>query len=499
MKQLTLRPRRRALLAVLPALAAALPALAGTVPAAGKSPQLTVPPVSPWEITGSLGYGMTSGNADNLNLTARFLASYITASDEFYFGADYIYGETEGLKSADNLHLYSSWNRTLAGPFYAGVLADAWYDGMADLDYRVNVGPNFGVYAIKNDATLLAFEAGAGYLWEEQGGIADDYFTVRLAQRFTHKINSRVKFQESVAFVTEAEDWDNWYLVADAGFSFRVSRNWAVNTYVRNTYDNTPAAGQDSNDLAVMATLSYALRGLADEPEAPGRRTLKEKKKAAAAPDMGWTNSAGIGFALNSGNADNMLVTASFDSAFRATGSEFFFNAFGGYGETDSSTSTQLVRASTQYNRLFSDRCFGGLGAGFLYDDIAAVDYRFSPAATAGYYVVKNDSAKLSLEAGPSFVWENVGGVSDDFFAIQAAQKLDWKITDGVSLVQSVTFNTEAGDWENFLLIAAAALDVDVTEDLSFRTSVNSIYDNTPAAGAQKNDLLLSAGMAVRF
>jgi hypothetical protein len=28
---------------------------------------------------------------------------------------------------------------------------------------------------------------------------------------------------------------------------------------------------------------------------------------------------------------------------------------------------------------------------------------------------------------------------------------------------------------------------------------VNSIYDNTPANGNEKNDLLLSAGMAVKF
>ena len=130
---------------------------------------------------------------------------------------------------------------------------------------------------------------------------------------------------------------------------------------------------------------------------------------------------------------------------------------------------------------------------------MADLSYRLSPAITSGYYLVKNDAASLSFEAGPSYVWEKLGGTTDSYFAIQAAEKLTWKIADGVSLTQSVTFNTEAEDWENFFLVAAAALDFDVTEDLSFRTSVNSIYDNTPAAGNKKNDLLLSAGVAVRF
>jgi hypothetical protein len=72
-------------------------------------------------------------------------------------------------------------------------------------------------------------------------------------------------------------------------------------------------------------------------------------------------------------------------------------------------------------------------------------------------------------------------------------------VEGGSFLMGSGEEEPEAEDWENFFLVAAAALDFDVTEDLSFRTSVNSIYDNTPAAGNKKNDLLLSAGVAVRF
>ena len=89
---MTLNPRlrRAALVTVLPGLLHSLPAAAGTSAAAagGAAAPLSVAPVSPWELTGAVGYGMTSGNSDNLNLTARFLASYITPADEAYFGVD---------------------------------------------------------------------------------------------------------------------------------------------------------------------------------------------------------------------------------------------------------------------------------------------------------------------------------------------------------------------------------------------------------------------------
>ncbi|RYG62781.1 DUF481 domain-containing protein, partial [bacterium] len=54
-------------------------------------------------------------------------------------------------------------------------------------------------------------------------------------------------------------------------------------------------------------------------------------------------------------------------------------------------------------------------------------------------------------------------------------------------------------DLGNYTLTASAALEVDMGANLSFRTAVSNIYDSTPATGLEENDLLLSAGIAVRF
>jgi hypothetical protein len=230
---------------------------AGTVPASGKTPAgPVVDALSPWEVTAAAGLGLSRGNQDTLNLSAQFLATYLKDADEALIGLDYGYGEDSGATTVDNLHGFAAYNRTIASPFYAGVIAEAWYDGIASLDYRLSAMPTLGFYLIKNESTLLALEGSAGYVWEDQGGIARDYWAYRLGQRFSHQTASGLKLTESVSWMPEFDDSDNWLSMAQAGLAVPVSDHWAVGVSGRYTLDNTPAAGLEKEDLAVLATLS---------------------------------------------------------------------------------------------------------------------------------------------------------------------------------------------------------------------------------------------------
>lgn len=477
--------------------ASAVTVVAGTTP--GKNPIGSgVEPLSPWEVTAAAGLGLTQGNQDTLNASAQFLATYLNGGNEGLFGIDYAYGEDGATTTANNVHGFAAYNRTLAGSFYAGLLADAWYDEIANLDYRLSAQPNLGYYLIKNDTTLLALEGGIGYLWEEQGNIARSYTTYRLGQRFSHTTASGIKLTESVSYTSELNDSDNWFLTAQAGFAVPISTHWAVGLNARYLYDNTPAAGFKSDDLAVLATVSYSLKGF-DPEAAAGRRTLKAGKPAAALPELGWARRVGLAFAMNRGNSETLTLLGDLAADYRSEGYEWLNAAAMAYGETATATNLENVRAATTFNKTLSGNLYAGAGTGFRYDSIADIDYLLTPATALGYYLIKNDTAKLSFEAGPGYLFEKIGGVASDYLTLQAAQKLSWALADGVTLTEAVVWNAEAGDVGNYLLTATAGLEVDMAANLSFRTAISNIYDSTPAAGFEKNDLLLSAGIAVRF
>jgi putative salt-induced outer membrane protein YdiY len=451
-----------------------------------------------WEVTGAAGAGLADGNAESLSYSLQLLASRITLIDEIYLGSDYFYADDKGAETKNALRLNVQYNRLINDRLYYGVAGSYLNDQVADLDYRIDVNALIGYYLLKNDRASLALEAGPGYAFEKQGGIKDDYTTLRLGEKFEYKITDSSKLWQSITFTPEVGDFNNYLLTGEVGIDTAISDKWALRTFVRHQIDNTPAIGRGEDDTSVMVGLAYSLSGF-PEPAKAGRKTLKPAKTAAAATTMGWSSTGSLGFNLTSGNSDTIGLNAGYETAYRSTENEFFFNAATNLAENNNQTSLDNTRANIQYNRLFTDRFFGGVSTGFLRDDIAAVNYRFTPAVVAGYYLIKQNVTTLSVEAGPGYTLEKVAGVKDDFLAIQAAEKFTTKIGSRSTFNQDAIYNAEASHVNNFTLTCSAYIDTDITTNLALRVATTYVYDNKPAVGLERHDTTLTTGIAVKF
>ena len=486
-------------LAAMAALLASSTAFAGS---SGKEIAATTPPPpppSPWEFTVSSGLSLAGGNSHTLQLDARALVSYLDPKNELYLGADYLYGHDRASTTTDSLRIYETYNRLLTDRFYIGLNTEYYRDDIADLDHRVTVLPKLGYYLFKNDTASLAIETGGGYVWERKGGAKTDHAALLFGETFKLKLTAASSFFETVAFVPEAGDFDNYVLQADVGISTRLSSRLSWNVGVRDIYDSRPAAGRESNDLSLLTSLSFALGGIPEPAPAPPRRSLMPDVPKPATPGKGWDTTAGVGFGLTRGNSETLAASVNLNTAYRDTAHEFFFDALAAYGETGSETTVQSVRAAVQFNQILADPFYIGERVGFLHDQIAEVDYRVTPAFVGGVYLVKTDATKLSFEAGPAYTFERLGGNDDNYFTVLAGQKLDWKLNDTVSLKQFVTGTLDTSNTDKWVLSAGATLNIVLTGKLMLQTSVIASYDNLPAPGVQHSDLLLTSGFAFRF
>jgi putative salt-induced outer membrane protein len=451
-----------------------------------------------WEVTGAAGLTLADGNAESLNYSLQMLASRITETDEIYLSADYFYADDKGIEATNALRLNGQYNRLVNERFYYGVLGSYLNDNVAELDYRFDTNALLGYYVVKNDRATLAFEAGPGYTWENQGGIKDDYASLRLAEKFEYHFSNRSKLWQSLVFSPEAGDFDNYLLTAEAGIDTLITKQWSLRTFLRHRIDGTPAAGAEKGDTSLMMGLAYSLSGF-PEPAAPGRRTLKADRAPSPIAVMGWSSSAAIGYSLASGNADSSTLTAMFDSAYRSSSDEFFFSSASNYSTNNGDTSIETIRANAQYNRLFSNRYFAGFGSGFQRDELADLAYRFTPAAVAGMYLVKTEVSTLSLEAGPGFTFEKTGDTSDEFLSLQAAERFSYALSPRCTFNQTLIYNAEASDTSNFVITANAFLDTDITDNLALRVAASYVYDNTPATDRENHDTTLTSGIAIKF
>lgn len=454
---------------------------------------------SPWEITAAASLGLAQGNADAFNYALQGLATYEGEVYQGLIGVDYLYSENNGEATADSLRIFAEGQRLLTDRLYLGLAGSYFTDNESDLDFRFDIAAVLGYHVIKNDLTKLSFEVGPGFAWEDQGGLSENFATLRFAQRFEHQINSRSKLWQSAVVTPRVEDFGDYFLTLDAGIDIRITDQWSARTSLRYLYDSTPAAGQGEDDFTLLLGVAYALGGLPDDDAETARKSLFPGDEVTAEPLLGWTTTAALGLSLAKGNSDSLQATATVDSAYRQAKRELFLNGSYTFGEDDGETSADALRASVQYNRLLSSRLFLGASTSYLRDELAAVDYRLTPAATLGYYLIKNEDLTLSLEGGPAFVFEEVDGQRDSYFALRAAERLTWNLGPRLSLNQALVIDAEAGDFENSLLTFSASIDAKVAQNLAWRLAATYVYDNEPADGLEEGDLTLTSGIAYKF
>ncbi|MGC6426303.1 MAG: DUF481 domain-containing protein [Akkermansiaceae bacterium] len=443
---------------------------------------------SPWGTSGAASLGMTDGNSDSLTVALQLLAKYAEGKNEAVIGVDWWYSENAGVAETDSFRLHGKYNRLLADHFFYGATGSYLTDKVADIDCRIDLGLGLGYHWIKNDATTLNFTAGPGIAWEKQGVGTSRDITLSFGQNFTHQLRERTRLWQSLAFTPVADDVSDYIFTAEVGLDTVFSDHWALRTSVRYRYDGTPAAGRQSDDTALMMGLSYSLDGFD-----------KEGARTAGSIGSGWDHSIALGFSHTNGNSDSSTMTLSADSSLRTIGEEVFLSADYRFTDNDGTTSADTIRANAQYNRLLIDRAFSGASVGFLRDELAEVNYRVTPTAIFGYYLIKEDNMTLSFEGGPGFAFEEVGGVKDGYFSIIAAEKLTWAINDRISLKQSLSGIFDPSNSDNYTLVADAALDVQLNEKTAWRLAASWAYDGEPAAGRERDDTTVTSGFSVKF
>ena len=203
----------------------------------------------PWKSSVSAGLTLTRGNTSTTLFTASFLTERKTLADE--------YGTQNSKDSVNNYKVFGQWNHLFTKKFYSYVRAEGLQDKIANLDYRLTVGPGVGYYLIKETNTLLAAEAGAGFEAQRLGGKDENFATVRLAERFEHKFNQHARLWQSVEIMPQVDRFDNYVVNFEIGIETAITKSFSLKTYLVDTYANRPAVGRQKNDMKIVAAVAY--------------------------------------------------------------------------------------------------------------------------------------------------------------------------------------------------------------------------------------------------
>jgi putative salt-induced outer membrane protein YdiY len=213
-----------------------------------------------------------------------------------------------------------------------------------------------------------------------------------------------------------------------------------------------------------------------------------------------WEKSASLGVSLTSGNADTALFTGDIIADRKKGKNELSLGASAAYGENDNTTTSEIVEGFSQYNRLYSDRFFSYARVHALHNGVADVDYRLTLGPGAGYYFIKKEEATLSVEGGPTVIYEKLGSLDGQgFLSVRLGQKYTRKISDKARFWQNLEFLPQVDDLENYIVDFEVGLESQLSEKLSLRTVFQNLYDNQPAPGRKGNDMRLVTSIGYKF
>ena len=256
----------------------------------------------------------------------------------------------------------------------------------------------------------------------------------------------------------------------------------------------------------VFALTALALAGSAAAAE-------KQAKKAEAAAKKGMATTLSAGLTVTDGNSETLGANAALKTEGEKAGlGSLLAGVEATYAEStvrntstdaegavavseDKETTVENAKAFANVKKTLSPRTFALLDGSVLYDDIALIDYRAMLGPGLGVYLAKNDKRTLTLEAGPSYVWEKIDGESNDYLALRFAERHTCQISATAKLVQSLEYIPAAEDFDDYLLNGEIGVEASMTDRLSLKVALQDKYDNTPAADAERNDLSLIAGL----
>jgi putative salt-induced outer membrane protein YdiY len=131
------------------------------------------------------------------------------------------------------------------------------HDAVADIEYRFTLSPGVGYYFIKNDKMTLSGEAGPAFIYEKVGGDEKGYVAARLAERFEYKISDRARIWQSLEFLPQVDDLNNFILNGEIGVESKLTKDLSLRVFVQDSYDNEPAPGRKENDVKLVSALAY--------------------------------------------------------------------------------------------------------------------------------------------------------------------------------------------------------------------------------------------------
>lgn len=162
-------------------------------------------------------------------------------------------------------------------------------------------------------------------------------------------------------------------------------------------------------------------------------------------------------------------------------------------------TSTDQWSLGGRYERDFGFKSFYYFNGRVERDGVNLLDLRTFAGAGIGYTVYERDASTWRVSGGGTYVNEEYRNDTDSFIGFEFRSDYDQALSERLNLVHGFTIIPRFDDLDDYYFSSNLGLSYKLNESLSagLRYIVN--FDNTPAAGSQKQSTTYAFVLGYKF
>ncbi len=209
-----------------------------------------------WEREISAGANLAKGNSDSMTINIGIKGNYKAGKNKMTLKANGNYGESKGTTNLERLKGEGKYDYSFNSKSYGLIFGSVEHDDMANLDYRLIASPGIGYKILSTGKPKLDVELGPAYVGES---FRDQSFSsmigCRVAQTFKYKINNAFKVTESLSFIGNIADVQDYFFNAEVGIESDLTEKLLLRVTLKDNFVNQPATDKKNNDIYLISSL----------------------------------------------------------------------------------------------------------------------------------------------------------------------------------------------------------------------------------------------------
>ncbi len=213
--------------------------------------------------TNTFNIQMAKGNSDYFIYYGQFRLDYLKGTHHVFSIVNLKRGEQKKHKFINKGFIHLRFVRSFNSVFYGEIFGQLEYNDFIKLRKRQLLGSGIRIRAL-NNPKIGDFFIGIGMMREiEEYTIASE--GTKSLWRSTNYLAGNVKLNQSVNFFAmgyyqvAVSSIDDFRILADSGFSFKISKYLIFSTKIHYRFDNEPLPNIKKGDLNILNSISVRL------------------------------------------------------------------------------------------------------------------------------------------------------------------------------------------------------------------------------------------------